>query len=423
MKKGKIQDRRGAESDNGDIDAFGRESPRTMSSQRRGELSRASYPTVAALIPFCCIYRPKALPSSSMTGESQVPVRNAPDIVFPEDLAVYHFDSFDNRRQRSALCRFMPVIVVVEADDVVLAQVFAVLDLDDLKRDLAAVLEPVLGGYGDIGAFIRVHVVFAVPVRDPCRARYDDPVFAAMVMQLMGQFCAGIDLDPLDLVPVAFFEHRIGAPGPMNGAVDQVFLGFAFFELIHDLFDILCPVLAADERGIGRVDDDGILQADGRYQPLFRIDDGIVAVDIDHIAVYDIARGIALGNIVQRGPASHIGPADIGRDHRGPVGLFHDGIIDRDRVELLEYVLDHVRFPVRADMLVRISFRPCVQGRMMLFDLGQERFRFPDEDAAVPVIAAVSEICLGRFQVRLFHKGLDPADAVQARLRAAFARP
>ncbi len=58
-----------------------------------------------------------------------------------------------------------------------------------------------------------------------------------------------------DLVPVAFFQNRVGTPGPVDREMDQVLAGLAFFELFDHFFNVLRPVLAAYQRGIRRVHD------------------------------------------------------------------------------------------------------------------------------------------------------------------------
>ena len=61
-----------------------------------------------------------------------------------------------------------------------------------------------------------------VAIDHPGHATDHDPVLAAMVVHLQAEAGAGLDLDALDLEARAFFEHGVGAPGAVHGAVELV---------------------------------------------------------------------------------------------------------------------------------------------------------------------------------------------------------
>jgi len=121
--------------------------------------------------------------------------------------------SFRQLRQRGSLLRVMAVIVVIEPDDIVLSEIFTVLYLDDLERDFTGIFETVFRGNGNVCAFVRMHVIDLVAVRHPrCSGNYD-PVLAAVMMALIGQFCTGINDDAFDLEPLPFLQYGIVTPG------------------------------------------------------------------------------------------------------------------------------------------------------------------------------------------------------------------
>src|SRR5512144_2349811 len=108
------------------------------------------------------------------------------------------------------------------------------------------------------------------------------------MVELVRQFGSRVDDETLDLVTVALLEDRVRAPRAVDRTVDEVFSGFAFPKLIDDFFDVLRPFLAADQRGVRRVHDDGVLEADGRHEPFLREYNGIAAPDVDNVAGYDV---------------------------------------------------------------------------------------------------------------------------------------
>jgi len=50
-----------------------------------------------------------------------------------------------------------PLIIVLDADDIVLAEVASGLDLDELQQNLAGIFQPVHGADRDIDRFVLMH--------------------------------------------------------------------------------------------------------------------------------------------------------------------------------------------------------------------------------------------------------------------------
>ena len=75
-------------------------------------------------------------------------------------------------------------IAVLEAHDVVLAEIGAGLHLDDVQRNLAGILDAMLRAERNVGRLILLEQERLLAARDARRAGDDDPVLGAMMMQL-----------------------------------------------------------------------------------------------------------------------------------------------------------------------------------------------------------------------------------------------
>lgn len=75
-------------------------------------------------------------------------------------------------------------VVVLEPNDVVFAQVFAVLHLNQNERNDARIFEAVGGARRHIGGLVSGEQRFAVAAGDFCGAGYDDPVLAPVMVHL-----------------------------------------------------------------------------------------------------------------------------------------------------------------------------------------------------------------------------------------------
>src|SRR5262245_32084658 len=108
-----------------------------------------------------------------------------------------------DRTQLPASCPGMPMINVVEPNNVVLAQIAADLHFDQLQRDFSRIGEAMDRTDRHIDGFIFVHQPHIVADRDLGDATHYDPVFRAMEVLLQRQPAAGMNADSLDLVPRA----------------------------------------------------------------------------------------------------------------------------------------------------------------------------------------------------------------------------
>src|SRR5579885_3479579 len=87
-----------------------------------------------------------------------------------------------SKRMGSALGH--AAVGVLEADDVVLAEVAARLHLDQVHGLVAGVLEAMRHADGNVGRLVLAQHGDLLAARDPGGAAHDDPVFGALVVVL-----------------------------------------------------------------------------------------------------------------------------------------------------------------------------------------------------------------------------------------------
>ena len=99
-----------------------------------------------------------------------------------------------------------PLVVILDADDVVLAKITPGLNLDQFQQNLARIFQPVDGADRDIDRFVLVHDLDCFVDRHASGTAHYDPVLGAMVMFLQRETAARLDDDALDLVPLAIVD-------------------------------------------------------------------------------------------------------------------------------------------------------------------------------------------------------------------------
>ena len=264
----------------------------------------------------------------------------------------------------------------------------------------------------DVGALVLVQVEHTIVAGDLGHARHHDPVLGALAVFLQAQCRARLDHDALDLEAVANADRVVAAPGPVHLAVEQVLLPARGLDLVDDLFHVLDAILARHQRRIGRVDDDQVLDPDGRDHAAVRCAHQAVAgVDRQHIAFVAVAIRVAVGRGPQRRPRTDVAPAAADRHHGRTIRLLHDGIVDR--------IVRTGRERVTTDPdEVQIGFGRSVGigGRSKnLRRVTTERIEIAlcleQEHAGIPDIAPVVDVGLRRRQVGLLD---ETADAVAA---------
>src|SRR5277367_5226867 len=99
------------------------------------------------------------------------------------------------------------MIVVLDAHDVVLAQIAAGLNLDQLELDFSRIFKAMLGTDRNLDRLVLVDDFNLVADRHPRRAADHDPMLGAMMMGLQRQPAALLDYDALDLEAVAEIDR------------------------------------------------------------------------------------------------------------------------------------------------------------------------------------------------------------------------
>ena len=87
-----------------------------------------------------------------------------------------------------------------------------------------------------------------------------------------------------------------------------------------------------DQHGIGRVDDDQVLDADRGDHAILRMDERAARVDGDTLAAAAVAVGIGVGQLRHGLPRADVAPVEIAANHRDRAvgrGLFHHRVVDR----------------------------------------------------------------------------------------------
>src|SRR5271167_1911185 len=111
------------------------------------------------------------------------------------------------------------VVDVIDADDIVLAEVAAGLHLDQLEIDLARIGQPVFATNGQIDRLVLVRELDFAIDRHFGRAAHHNPVFGAVIVLLQRQASAGPDYYALDLVAPSLIDALVIAPGPIHPSV------------------------------------------------------------------------------------------------------------------------------------------------------------------------------------------------------------
>ncbi len=103
---------------------------------------------------------------------------------------------------------------------------------------------------------------------DASGAPHYNPVFGAVMVPLQRQAAALLDDDALDLKTIAIVERLVGTPGSMDL---EMILGdrrCMLLQLRDDLPQTIGPVAFRHQDGVGRGDNDDVLQPEQRHNLL-----------------------------------------------------------------------------------------------------------------------------------------------------------
>jgi hypothetical protein len=187
--------------------------------------------------------------------------------------------------------------------------------------------------------------------------------------------------------------------------------------MFSDFFDALDGVAMTDDGSIIHLDDDEIVQADGK--------DGSVSVvtDEDIVAIEIFMGADVCDAVFVRGeqsailfPVADIVPAESSRDNGEAIDVFHDAIVDRERLEggpeLVEDLCTGGCFEGIGDMFDLLD-----QSREIGMEGVQDGMDLPDKHAAIPDIVSAVEVALSGRAIRFF----DEAEAGEAGMFEAVA--
>src|SRR6516165_11287139 len=123
---------------------------------------------------------------------------------------------------RGSGVRSLASVDILEAHDVILAQVGAGLHLDDLEGDHAGVLDAVPDANRDVGRLVLLEQEHVLATGDARGPRHHHPVLGAMVVHLQRESRTGLDLESLHLETPARLDAVVAAPGTKYLAVQRV---------------------------------------------------------------------------------------------------------------------------------------------------------------------------------------------------------
>ena len=108
-------------------------------------------------------------------------------------------------------------------------------------------------------------------MRDLGGAAHHHPMLGAVVVLLQRQRAARLDHDALDLEALAAIDRLVIAPGPVTAAMVGRLGRFARLELLDQSLTS-CARARQHQHRVGRGDDDQILDADDRGEPVIGMD-------------------------------------------------------------------------------------------------------------------------------------------------------
>jgi hypothetical protein len=103
------------------------------------------------------------------------------------------------------LVRAATRVVIFKPNDIILAQILAILDFNNHEWNYARIFEAMLGASGDVCGLIAVEDFFFIIASDYGSPADHDPMFAAVVVHLETEPMSWLDFDPFDFVTATFF--------------------------------------------------------------------------------------------------------------------------------------------------------------------------------------------------------------------------
>ena len=147
---------------------------------------------------------------------------------------------------------------------------------------------------------------FLLAARDLGRAAQDAPMLRAVIVHLQRDGLAGQDADLFHPIADALADHRRRAPAVVHRRVLDGFLAAHLLELLDDRLDLLRLALLRHDDDIVRLDEQEVIEADTRNEPVVPHDQRVPAVKRQHIALHRVAVRIVRQDIIHRVPRADI---------------------------------------------------------------------------------------------------------------------
>ena len=148
-------------------------------------------------------------------------------------------------------------------------------------------------------------------------------MLAAMAVELQRQRRTRFHFDALDLETRRFLQHGVGTPGPQHGLVNAISVVPSRLELADNLLHPLHVITMGDQHGVGRVDDEEIIQTPGRDNAVGRVNVRVAGGDRHAFAASTVAFAIGCSEFREGTPRADVAPIESGAHHGYLARLFH----------------------------------------------------------------------------------------------------
>src|SRR5438876_8710102 len=162
--------------------------------------------------------------------------------------------------------RSLASVAILEAHDIILAEIGARLHFDDLERHGTGVLDAVLHAHRDIGRLVLLEEKDFVSAGHARGAGDDHPVLGPVMMQLQGERGAGVDVETLHLEARPALEAVVAPPGAEHLAVERVLGALELLQSCHELLHVLSAIHGRHEHRVLGLDHHVIPESHRRHQ-------------------------------------------------------------------------------------------------------------------------------------------------------------
>lgn len=186
-----------------------------------------------------------------------------------------------------------------------------------------------------------------------------------------------------------------------------VLLAVGSLEALDRLGNILGARAVGDQERVGGVDDDEVVDTDGRDHAALGVDVAVLGIGEQRVAVGVIAMLIVRRDFPDRRPRSHVVPADVDRQHGDAFRFLHHSVVDGDVGRACVFGGAET---LKADVLRAIVVGlPCsvedFGGKSL--QLVQEGFGVQHEDAGVPEVGPFGQVGTRGRRIGLLGEAVD----------------